>query len=419
MLSLFLAKRFYKNIDGKEETARKASPPALRIAIAGIAVGLAVMIISLCVVRGFQNAVREKLLDFSSHVEVLDINSLGSPETYPIAVNDSMLRIIKNAPKVVDVQRVSKKMGIIKTENDFAAIMLKGVSQSYDTRLLRKYLICGRLPKLSDTQSSNDIVLSQSLANKLGLKLGDKVYSYYFSNTIKQRRFKVVGIFNTYLKQFDASFVITDLCTVNQLNNWKPDQVSALEVRLATISDTAYTVPYLSKEIVHKTDRYNRFYSLLTIKQNPNTASVLSWLDLLDKNIIVILVIMICVAGFTMISGLLILILERTTTIGLLKTMGASNARIRCTFLWYASFIILKGLLIGNVIGLTLIAIQKYFHVFKLNPEVYYVPYAPVDINWYWIIGINLTTLAVTMIALVLPSMLISRIQPAKSIQFD
>lgn len=257
------------------------------------------------------------------------------------------------------------------------------------------------------------------LAKKLGLKLGDKVYSYYFANTVKQRRFTVVGIYNTYLKQFDNTIVLTDLYTVNQLNRWESDQSSGVEVKLSSFDILPQAQTYLANHIGGKTDRYKRTYSVLGIQDNPNTASILSWLNLLDLNVMVILVIMICVAGFTMISGLLILILERTSTIGVLKALGATNSRIRHTFLIYTALIVSRGLLLGNVVGLGLVLLQKYLHLVSLDPEVYYVPYVPVELNAWWIIGLNLATLAATMLALVLPSFLVSRVQPAKAIQFD
>ena len=419
MLSLFLAKRFFKNNNKKGEVVKKASPPALRIATAGIAVGLAVMIISICVVRGFQHEVTAKLTGFASHIEIIDLNSLGSPETYPLVTDAALMNEARKAPGVTHVQRISQKLGIFKTENDFAGVALKGCGPEYDVHFISRYLTAGRLPKFSDTKSSNEIVISQMLANKLGLKLGDKVYSYYFANTVKQRRFTVVGIYNTYLKQFDNTIVMTDLYTVNQLNRWKEDQSSGLEIKLNSFDDLVSAQTYLAHHIGGKTDRYKRTYSVLGIQDNPNTASILSWLNLLDLNVMVILVIMICVAGFTMISGLLILILERTSTIGVLKALGATNSRIRHTFLIYAAFIVSRGLLYGNIIGLGLIFLQKYFHIVRLDPEVYYVPYVPVELHVLWIIGINLATLAATMLALVLPSFMVSRVQPAKAIQFD
>ncbi len=420
MLSLFLAKRFFRNTNKKEDdTVSKASPPALRIATLGIAVGLAIMIVSLCVVQGFQKEVSNKLTGFAAHMEIIDLSSLNSPEAHPIITSDSLVSEVKKTPDVAQVQRFSQKIGIFKTESDFAGIMLKGVGSDYDLSFIKQYVVAGRLPQFGNNASVNEIVVSQNIANRLHLKVGDKVYSYYFSNTIKQRRFTVVGIYNTYMKQFDNTIVWADLQTVNQLNRWEENQCSGLEIKLRDLKNTELAESYLAKLISGKKDSNGRRYSVLTYKNNPTTASVVSWLDLLNFNINVILIIMMCVSGFSMISGLLILILERTNAIGILKALGTTNRRIRHTFLWYASFIVTRGLILGNVIGLGLVLLQKHFHLVRLSAEVYYVPEAPVEINVWWIVGLNVVTLFITMLALITPSFLVSRIQPAQAIQFD
>lgn len=419
MLSLFLAKRFFKNSDKNAGGVRKASPPALRIATAGIAVGLAVMVVSICFVRGFQHEVSGKIAGFTSHIEVIEPNSLSSPESFPVVTDEKLINQVKQTPGVESVQRFSQKMGIFKTQSDFAGVLLKGVAGEYDLNFIKHYMVSGHLPHFSDSETKNEIVISQTIANKLKLSVGDKVYSYYFSNTIKQRRFKVVGIYNTYMKQFDNNVVLADMYAVNQLNRWLPEQSSGLEIRLGSYDDLDKVQYILAKKVGGHTDRFKRSYAVLSVKDNPVTSSVLSWLNLLDLNVMVILVIMICVAGFTMVSGLLILILERTQTIGVLKALGATNNRIRHTFLWYAAFIIGRGMLWGNVIGISVVMLQKYTHVVSLDPEVYYVPYAPVDFDVLSIVVLNVITLLVTMLALVIPSYLVSHIQPAKAIQFD
>lgn len=418
MLSLFLAKRFFRS-SFHASTQHKASPPALRIATAGIAVGLAVMIISICIVCGLQYEVRQKLSGFAAHIEIVDNNFFGSPETYPLAINEDVVNEVRHAPYVARVQRMSQKMGVFKTYDNFTGVALKGVGEDYDLSFLSHYIVSGSMPKFSAKHASNEIVISQMIADKLHLRVGDKVYSYFFAQTVKQRRFKVVGIYNTYLKQFDNTYVLTDLYTVNQLNGWQPDQCSGLEVQLHSFDDLNPAVNYLSQHIGGRTDRFGRSFSVWGINRNPYTASTLSWIGLLDLNVKVILIIMICVAGFTMVSGLLILILERTSTIGILKALGATNRRIRHTFLWYASFIVLKGMLWGNILGLGLVLLQKYFHLVHLDPNTYYVDSAPVLINVWWIVGINVVTLVVDILALIIPSYLVSKIQPAKAIQFD
>ena len=418
MLSLFLAKRFFKN-NAHAAEQHKASPPALRIAMAGIAVGLAVMIVSICLVCGLQYEIRQKLSGFAAHIEIVDNNFFGSPETYPLVVDKATADEVRCAPYVAHVQRMSQKMGVFKTYDNFAGVALKGVGEDYDLSFLRQYMVKGHMPKFSATHTNNEIVISQMIADRLNLHVGDKVYSYFFAQTVKQRRFKVVGIYNTYLKQFDNTYVITDLYTVNQLNGWRTDQCSGLEVQLHSFDDLTPAVNYLSNHIGGRTDRYGRSFSVWGVNRNPYTASTISWIGLLDFNVKVILIIMICVAGFTMVSGLLIIILERTSTIGILKALGATNSRIRHTFLWYAAFIVMKGMMWGNILGLGLVLMQKYFHLVHLDPNTYYVDTAPVLINVWWIVGINVVTLIVDILALIIPSYLVSKIQPAKAIQFD
>lgn len=418
--SFFLAKRFFSQPSAESEDGRKASGPATRIATAGIAVGLAVMIVAVCVVRGFQREVSEKLIGFAAHIEIIDVHSFASPESYPLVTDSTLIASVEKVHGVEHVQRFSQKMGIFKTEDHFAGISLKGVSSSdYDLGFMRSQLLEGEIPEFRDDSASNAVVISRSLAEDLGLKVGDRVFSYFFEHTVKQRRFRVAGIYDTHMRQFDKTYVLTDLYTVNRLNSWLPDQSSGLEVRLSSMEDLDFSQACLEALLADKFDRNHRAYTPLSIRETPHTAQVLSWLDLLDFNVVVILVIMICVAGFTMISGLLILILERTTTIGLLKALGAGNLRIRHTFLWFAAFIVGRGLLIGNALGLGIVAIQGFWKPIHLNPETYYVDTVPVEVNAWWIVGINLASLIFTMAALVLPSHLVSRIEPAKAIRFD
>lgn len=419
MLSLFLAKRFFLKGDVNNENRRKASAPAIVIATAGIAIGLAVMLISVCIVRGFQNEIRNKLAGFTSHIEIVDQRIYSSPENYPLITDQALIQQVSRIPAVKHVQRFSQKLGIFKTNDNFAGIALKGIGEEYDVSFLKSYLIAGKIPQIKKGESSNQIVISNSLAKLLKLKVGDKVYSYFFSETIKQRRFTIAGIYDTHIPQFDKTFVLTDIYTVNKLNDWTENQSNGLEVKLKSYDDLQTAQSALVHQIGGKADQNGNPYSVISIKENPRTISMLSWLDLLDVNVLVILIIMVIVGGFTMVSGLLILILERTRTIGILKALGATNTRIRHTFLWFASFIISRGLVIGNAIAFLLIVLQYWFHIIHLDPETYYVDAVPVEIHLGWILAVNLFALVITILSLVIPSFLISRIQPAKAIQFD
>lgn len=421
MLTLFLAKRFFRpGTDGNDNQKHRASVPAIRIATAGIAVGIAVMIVSVCFVRGFQQEITAKLTGFASHIEITAPGAYSSPESSPLVTDSALTALVSQAPDVCSVQRVAEKLGIFKTETDFTGICLKGIStRDYDTTFLASCIVEGRMPAFSDEESSGRIAISRYLADRLNLKLGQKVYSYFFSNTIKQRRFEVAAIYETHLRQFDKTFVITDLHTVCRLNSWNENQTSGLEVRLNSMDNLNLAHTWLNHELSQRRDPNGVPYSIVNISENPRTATILPWLDLLNFNVVVILAIMMCVAGFSMISGLLILILERTNTIGLLKALGATNRRIRHTFLIYAAFIIGRGIIIGNIIGLLLVALQQAFHIVRLNPETYYVDTAPVAFDWLWIVGLNIVTLAITMLALLAPSHLASRVQPAKAMRFE
>ncbi|MBR1593669.1 MAG: ABC transporter permease [Alloprevotella sp.] len=415
-LSVMLARRFFSS---GAENGKRASRPAIVIATAGIAVGLAVMIVSVCVVRGFQAEVSNKLMGFGSHMEVLDINSFASPESFPVTTDAALVHALEALPEVTKVQRYAEKIGILKTEESFAAIELKGLGPEYDTAFLRKHLVEGKLPQFSDTVSSNELVISKRISDDLQLHVNDRVYAYFFEETVKMRRFRIAAIYQTNMKQFDRTFAITDLHTVRRLNSWDASQSSALEIRVSDFSHLDEMKEKVEDVVDAMPDTTGTLRSVLTIRENPRTAGVFNWLALLDTNVYVILVLILLVASFSMISGLLILILERTQTIGVLKALGATNTRLRHTFLYYGALIILRGMLIGNVLSLQLLWAQRQFSLIHLNPETYYVDTVPVSLEWWPIVLVNVVTLLLTVLALVVPSFLVSRIQPARAIRFD
>ena len=395
--------------------------PAVHIATAGVAVGLAVMILSVCLVKGFQGEVAAKLAGFASHIEVLDLNSQTDADNHPITADAALMDVVKKTTQAETVQRVSVKIGVMKTHEDFSGIMLKGIGKEYDKKFIRSCMVEGKFPDFgSNADAINQIVLSRQIAEMLHLKVGDKVYVYFFTNTIKQRRFEIAGIYETHLQQFDKNFVWTDLQTINQLNDWGEEQCSLLEVKLQNFDDLEERTAKLGDAVTaYKNSHQITNLSVMSIRDNPRTRPVLSWLELLDLNVMVILVIMLCVAGVTMISGLLILILERTTTIGVLKALGASNRRIRRIFLVYAGHILVRGMVIGNVFAFLLALLQSQFHLVRLDPATYYVDAVPLAYDPVWLIGINLATLLITLLTLVLPAFIVSVVQPAKTIRFD
>ena len=395
--------------------------PAVHIATAGVAVGLAVMILSVCLVKGFQGEVAAKLAGFASHIEVLDLNSQTDADNHPITADATLMDVVKKTTQAETVQRVSVKIGVMKTHDDFSGIMLKGIGKEYDKKFIRSCMVEGKFPDFGNNADAiNQIVLSRQIAEMLHLKVGDKVYVYFFTNTIKQRRFEIAGIYETHLQQFDKNFVWTDLQTINQLNDWGEEQCSLLEVKLQNFDDLEERTAKLGDAVTaYKHTHQITNLSVMSIRDNPRTRPVLSWLELLDLNVMVILVIMLCVAGVTMISGLLILILERTTTIGVLKALGASNRRIRRIFLVYAGHILVRGMVIGNVFAFLLALLQSQFHLVRLDPATYYVDAVPLAYDPVWLIGINLATLLITLLTLVLPAFIVSVVQPAKTIRFD
>lgn len=412
---VFVARRLFKNKGSKKGASRLA----IHIAVGGVAIGLAVMIISVCVVLGFKQEIKNKLIGFGSHIQVQNYESMSSPESYPIAVNDSLLRIVKSTPNIKHWERTCNKTGILKTEEQFKGILLKGVAEEFDTTFIHNNLLEGSLPNFSDQKASNEILISQTTARELRLKCGDKVSAYFFDNGIRARRFLVKGIYRTNLSELDNNLVFTDLYTCNRLNGWNKNQCSSLNITINDYNLLKATTQKLAKRINVElgSDIYGASFTTLSIEDL--YPQLFTWLDLLNTNVWVILILMTGVAGITMISGLLIIILERTSFIGTLKALGARDRSIRSIFLCLSMLIVGKGLLWGNVLAFLLIFIQKQFGLITLDPQVYYVEQVPLLINWGYVLLINLSTLIISVLVLVLPSLLISRINPIKSIRFD
>ena len=411
---LFIARK----LNGNEDKSRKVSKPAIRIATLGVAIGLAVMIVSVCVVLGFKHTIRDKVVGFGSHITVANFNSFQRSENYPIVVNDSLQRALMQTQGVRHVQRYAYTQGILKTDDDFLGVMLKGVGSDFDSTFIHQNMVAGSIPAFSDVKSQQKILLSKAIAEKLDLKVGDRIYAYFVNEQgVRTRRFTISGIYETNLKQFDSQICFTDLYTTNKLNGWQPEQCSGAEVQVNDFEQLDAVALSILNKVKGKTDRYGDSYSTATImEQNPQ---IFSWLDLMDLNVWIILALMVSVAGVTMISGLLIIILERTQMIGIMKAMGTKNAQIRHIFLWFATFIIGKGLLWGNLVGLGLVFLQKYTGLVTLAPKTYYVSTVPVELNVLLILALNLATLLICVFVLIAPSYLISHIHPAKTMHYE
>lgn len=411
---LFIARRIYRS-SGK--SGREATNPAIRIAMAGIAIGLAVMIVSVAVVVGFKNQVRDKVVGLASEVIITSLDDAQLYMTQPVAASDSLLDALTNKEGVEHAQRFTTKPGMIMTDDNFQGMILKGVGQEYDMDYLINHLLEGEIPQFADTASTGKVIISKSISDKLHIKIGDKIYTYFVDDNIRARRLTVSGIYQTNFSAFDDFFLLTDIYTVNRLNGWKPDQVSGIELDVKDYSQIDNVNDEIRSDILEYTDKYGQnYFSRTIVEANPQ---IFAWLDLLDLNVWVILILMTGVAGFTMISGLLIIILERTNMIGVLKAMGADNTSIREIFLSFSVFLIGRGMLWGNVIGVSLCLIQFFFEPFKLDPTIYYLSSVPVELNIFYYILLNVFTLLVSVLMLIGPSYLISRIHPAKSIKFE
>lgn len=413
-LPLFIARRLFRERNGQN----RVSTPAIRIAILGVAIGLAVMIVSVSVVVGFKHTIRDKVVGFGSHITVADYMTLQSAEQYPVVMGDSMMGVLRHIPGVAHVERFAMKQGILKTDSDFLGVALKGVGPEYDKQFIASNMVEGEFPTFSDKSSQNKVVISKTMADKLHLRLHDRVFAYFVDDSsVRTRRLSIVGIYQTNLSRFDQSIAFTDLYSAVRLNGWEQDQTSGAEILVSNSKDIDSVERQLIKKVNRTIDRFGESYSSATIYEM--YPQIFSWLELMDLNVWVILGLMVAVAGFTMISGLLILILERVRMIGLLKALGATNGQVRSTFLWFASMMTGLGLLLGNAIGLAIVLMQKYTGLVKLDAATYYVSTVPVELNLTYIILLNVATMIITMLVLILPSHLISYISPSKSIRYE
>ena len=405
----FLAKRFFR---GHTNTRRGASKPAIRVAICGIALGLAVMLLSVSVLAGFKEELTKKITGFAAEIEVLNLATLQLPDAHPISLPPYIEEKIQNIENVTHLQKVALKIGVLKTGTHFKPIHLKGIDEAYDTTYHSEALIEGRLPVLSPDSATNEIVLSRRIANTLDLKVGERIYAYFFEDNIKMRRMHIVGIYDTNLKQFDESTVITDRYTVCKLNGWSNKEYSEIELNTASFDK-------LDQTLLQVREALQGFHKISAIAVNEHYPQVFSWLNILNTNVWVVLALMLGVAVFTVSSGLLIIMLERTPAIGILKAMGATDGQLRATFIKLAMLITARGVLLGNTIALTLLILQQKFHFVKLDPDHYYVTEVHVVINPYIIVLINAVTVALIFLSLFIPTMVLSKITPVKAIKFD
>ncbi len=408
---LFVARRLFVSQKG----AKRISKPAVLIAQWGVAVGILVMILSVCIVTGFKHSVREKIVGFGQHIQVRNYEGTMYGES-PVTARDSLLAALAALPGVDNVQTYVQKPGLIAVGDEFDGIMLKGVGADYNFSFFAEYLKDGEIPQFGDTASSGSILLSGALADRMKIKTGDKVNVYFVQSGVKARRFTVKGLYETNLSEMDNVVAITDIYTVRRLNGWESDKCTGIEITVADYDNLGEVCDTVAAVMdVEASSNYEKLYVQTVEEMNP---ALFAWLDILDGTVWVILVLVLGVAGFTMISGLLILILEKSNLIGVLKAIGAKDVSVRKVFLYYAMFIIGRGMLYGNAIALVLCLLQHYFGIVKLDAEMYYMDRVPVEFTW-WLLPLNIAMFLLSTAMLVLPSMLISRIEPTKAIRFE
>lgn len=411
---LFIARRVYK---GDKNNNKKVTSPAIKIAIAGIALGLAVMVVAVCIIVGFKKEVRAKVIGFGSHIQLTAFETNNSYEHTPIAISDTLRQILTANKDIRHFQEFITKPGIIKTESDFMGVVLKGVADNYDWDFFKSNMVEGDVIVRNDTSTANSAVISKTIANKLHLKVGDKFTCYFVQDPVRARRFDIVGIYQTNFEDWDKLFIITDKDVLGSLNDWDDDLVSGIEVLVNDYNNLDVISQNLFFDMSSYNDRLGNALYTRSIKDiNP---MIFNWLSLLDMNVWVIITLMLIVSGFTMISGLLIIILERTNMIGMLKSMGARDFSIRKVFLYLSAFLIGRGMFWGNVIALVFCIIQDKYEVLKLDPYTYYLSSVPIDLNLIYIILLNVGTLIVSLLMMIGPSYLVAKITPSKSIRFE
>lgn len=408
-LEYFIAKRLIAAKSYKSSI----SSPIIKIAITAIAIGIIMMIMAVATGVGLQDKIREKVSAFNGHIIISNFDDNQSQvTTEPISINQSFYPKFKNVEGIHHVQAVATKAAIIRTEKAFEGVIYKGVGNDYDFTYLQEYLVEGKIPNLK-SELNTEVLISEYLAKRLQLKVGDKFLTFFMKDNGKlpnKRNFLITGIFSSGFQEFDATYVLGDIRHIQLINKWEPTQIGAFEVFVDDFSKIKEKGEEVYKEIPPT-------YNSITIEEK--YYSIFEWLKLFDFNILVILIVMIVVATINMVVALLVLILERTQMIGILKAMGANNWNVRKIFLYNAFYLIARGLFWGNLIAISLLVIQKFFGVIQLNPENYYVNEAPVSINLLHIALLNVGTVIVCLLVLLIPSYIITKISPVKAIRFD
>ncbi len=406
----FIANRFNR----EERDNKKMSRPAVRIAIIGIALGLAVMLLSIAVIVGFKREVRNQITGFGSHIQIMSYNNYNSIETEPITLTPKLDSLLHSTPNISDIQHIATQPGIIHTPDAFQGILLKGIDSTYNWNFFSKNLLEGSTLN-SQLSTLNSAVISSSIARTMNLRIGDSFVVYIVTDGLRARKFTVAGIYQTTFADYDKLYILTDISQIQRLNQWADNQYSSLEILVNDYSRLNQTSADLFNKIIAYSHDTDILYRVETIESL--TPQIFDWLAMLDMNAVVIIILMLAVSGFCVISGLLILILERSATIGLLKSLGANNWTIRRIFLTQSTYLISRGMLWGNIIGLLLISIQHFTHIIPLDPTSYYVDHVPVHLSLSAWLLINICLAIASILMLVGPSYFVTRISPAEAMR--
>jgi lipoprotein-releasing system permease protein len=410
---LFIAQRLIKHKD----STKKISTSLVNVATFGIALCIAVMLVSVAIVTGFKNEIRSKVIGFGSHIQIVNYDANTSYETQPVNKNQSFLADLKQESGVLHVQQFATKAGIIKTQTEIQGVVLKGVGPDYDWDFFKHNLVEGSIFKVSDSVKTNDVLISRKIASLLKLKLGDEFVMYFVQDPPRMRKFTISGIYETSVDEMDKTFVLADIGHIRKLNNWTDDQISGFEVFIDDFDGIDVMTEKVSDVVGFNYSENGGALRVISIKEK--YPQIFDWLNLQDMNVLIILILMLVVSGFNMISGLLILILDRTNMIGLFKALGAGNKLIRKIFIYESGFIILKGLFWGNLIGIGICLVQYYTGIIKLDPTSYYIDHVPINLNILNILALNLGTIVITLLMLIIPSFIISKFSPAETIRYS
>jgi len=392
----------------------------VNIALFGIVLGLIVLILAVAIVTGYKTEVGRKVIGFGSHLQIVNLDSNQSYETTPISEDQPFLTDLKNIEGIRHVQVFATQPGIIRTDDEIHGVVLKGIGSDFDWSFFQENKVAGEVFQVQDTIRSNKVWVSKQMADLLKLKLGDDLVMFFIheSEAIpRQRKFQLAGIYKTSLDEFDRMFVLVDINHIRRLNNWKANEVSGFEILVNDFKTLPEQENAVHNLLLRNTSADRPVLQVVSIKEKYR--HIFDWLSLLDMNVWVILVLMVLVAGFNMVSSLLVIILERTQMIGILKAMGARNWSIRKVFMYFSVMLILKALVLGNILGIGICLIQQYTHILKLDSTSYYLEYVPINLNVGYLILLNVGTLTITMLMLLLPSYFIAKVSPEKTIRFE